>query len=474
MIDLKNTDWVLSADLAKLNGKLFSVLDENKLLLDGTIEGTINIKDDIINIDIPNYHFSGHIVEGFIFGDVLHDKQSYSFECNCTTFESTNVYMSECKKLNFGDSELEINAIQNVYNLIKDYRIEYSDGSRMSKSRIKIWINQFEEKDRLVILNELVRIFDERYVSFKYLFVFFKNMIGFYREKFKFESDIDFLLNSQFLALQRSDKSQSIMLSHFDNFLNKEYEISLSYCGIVSNDYSFYLDDVLCTGQTFYNNFADWVKCNFKPDLTNKKALISKETRLIGTYIFIHKKNFYKKTSQIGHNFSRDIPIQMWGIWIDNTDEDDSAYEVLQPSVDIEDSVIEEYRENITKEVDTHCTNHNYKIPKAEFYRPHDKPKEEKLFSTPENRNIVEKAFLKKGIEILSKSSITNKNMRALGYSIPSHKNFGFGALCFTWRNIPNNTPLVFWYSGGGFTPLFDVRKSNSSALVDFANFVVE
>ena len=40
-----------------------------------------------------------------------------------------------------------------------------------------------------------------------------------------------------------------------------------------------------------------------------------------------------------------------------------------------------------------------------------------------------------------------------------SLKNFGFGALCFTWRNIPNNTPLVLWYSYGGFTPLFKVSR---------------
>lgn len=82
----------------------------------------------------------------------------------------------------------------------------------------------------------------------------------------------------------------------------------------------------------------------------------------------------------------------------------------------------------------------------------------------------MENAFLQKGIEILRNANPINKNMRALGYSIPALKNFGFGALCFTWRNVPNNAPLVFWYSGGGFTPLFKVKRGGNP-IVNF-NFV--
>ena len=71
----------------------------------------------------------------------------------------------------------------------------------------------------------------------------------------------------------------------------------------------------------------------------------------------------------------------------------------------------------------------------------------------------MENAFLLKGIQILDNANSQIPNIRALGYSLPSSKNFGFGALCFTWRNVPNNAPLVFWYSGGGFTPLFKVTR---------------
>lgn len=471
MIDLKNTDWVLSADLAELNGKVFSVLDENKLLLDGNIEGTINIKDDIINIDIPNHHFSGHIVEGFIFGDVLHDKQSYSFECNCVNFDSTNVYMSESAKLNIGDNEQEVKAIQDVYNLIKDYRIEHSDGSRISKSRIKKWIDQFEEQDKMIILKELNNIFHKRYLSKKRVFLFYGDVIIKIAKEFGFSDIPLFLKNCQFLDLQEKRKSQGVLLSLLDEYLNEKYKFRISQCASLSRQYSIYLDDVLCTGTTFYNNLTTWFNASFDDNITNITAIKNGITTLRSIYVFVHSQNFKNKSKQISHDYSHNL--SFWCITINNIVNINLPLEIIMPLEGIEDKDIKAYKEEVINHVDNYTAKGNY-TSCDNFYRNNGIPKNEAFFTNAQNREIIENAFLKKGIEILKSSTPTKKNIRALGFALPSHKNFGFGALCFTWRNIPNNTPLVFWYSGGGFTPLFDVRKSNSSALVDFANFVVQ
>jgi hypothetical protein len=48
-----------------------------------------------------------------------------------------------------------------------------------------------------------------------------------------------------------------------------------------------------------------------------------------------------------------------------------------------------------------------------------------------------------------------------LGFSLPAYKDFGFGTLCFTWRNIANNTPLVFWYKNKDFMPLFEKNQTS-------------
>lgn len=91
----------------------------------------------------------------------------------------------------------------------------------------------------------------------------------------------------------------------------------------------------------------------------------------------------------------------------------------------------------------------------SDFYRIVTE-KEEEFFTSAENRVKLENIFLSKGIEILKRANVHKYNIRPLGFALPASKTFGFGALFFTWRNIPNNTPLVFWYRGGGFEPLFE------------------
>ena len=149
---------------------------------------------------------------------------------------------------------------------------------------------------------------------------------------------------------------------------------------------------------------------------------------------------------------------------IENYISDTSKIDLIMPIEENIQSIIN-YKDDIIVLVDDHTREFTEKKSPEEFYRPSNKPVTEEFFTSAENREIVERAFLKKGIEILNAATTTNKNIRALGYSIPSHKNFGFGALCFTWRNVPNNAPLVFWYLGGGFTPLFKVQRGITNIL---------
>ena len=122
--------------------------------------------------------------------------------------------------------------------------------------------------------------------------------------------------------------------------------------------------------------------------------------------------------------------------------------------LETEEQKILEYKEKIIVQVDEYTQRFKSTSPQ-EFFRIAGRPRKEKLFTSPENRNRFETIILMKGVDILNNSNTKIMNIRALGFSLPSQKSFGFGTLCFTWRNIANNTPLVFWYSGGGFYPLF-------------------
>jgi hypothetical protein len=93
-----------------------------------------------------------------------------------------------------------------------------------------------------------------------------------------------------------------------------------------------------------------------------------------------------------------------------------------------------------------------------EVFRPEDRPSAETFFSSPKARDQFERAITVKGLELLNRVTAPKPNLRPLGYVLPSHNTLGFGALAFTWRNVPNTTPLVFWYDAPGWTPLFEKR----------------
>ena len=126
-------------------------------------------------------------------------------------------------------------------------------------------------------------------------------------------------------------------------------------------------------------------------------------------------------------------------------------------------SLVTDYKDSIVTQVNEYNTAHKYTASPEEFYRQTGVPKNESFFISPESRNRFENIMLKKGIETLTNADAQVSNMRALGYSLPSQKNFGFGTLCFTWRNVPNNTPLTFWYEGGGNYPLFVVNRGQKT-----------
>lgn len=147
-----------------------------------------------------------------------------------------------------------------------------------------------------------------------------------------------------------------------------------------------------------------------------------------------------------------------------------SALDFLWPLKANQLQEVIDYKNKIAKQVDEHNQQYNHTAPE-EFFRPQNKPQNESFFTSTANRQRFENILLKKGIEILDEANPNKKNIRALGYSLPSQKDFGFGTLCFTWHNIPNNTPLVFWYSGGGFYTLFE-KKSRSAIFTFFSNKV--
>ena len=355
--------------------------------------------------------------------------------------------------------------VNEVFELIKDYRADENNPAvMMTRKRVKLWVEQFEKKDRLFLLIELKNIFQKHYCMKIEAKSFLKGTIDVLAKDKGYATPQAFLLDTVFLDLQPAGKSQKKFLALLAEVLKDEFSFDVQHCGTQQRKNFVYLDDILCTGNTLLYGVKDWAGTYYQQNQTYLEAIKARNIELILCYIFIHTKNYHKKVAEIGYKIDKEFrhTIHHW-LEIDNENLDaTSNLGIALPTETDQSEEVIRYKEQIITEVDNYTNSKGYPTSVEEFYRPIGKPITETFFTSPEARTRFENIMLEKGIKILKKANITKQNIRALGYSLPSQKNFGFGALCFTWRNVPNNTPLAFWYDGGGNFPLFVVNRGKS------------
>ena len=220
-----------------------------------------------------------------------------------------------------------------------------------------------------------------------------------------------------------------------------------------------YFDDVLATGGTVYRDLAIWLDAKDDEVNENYKAIINK-TKTLGISLFCyHSSGFSKMEWRLMKQFDDKIKkVLLVGTdyvvenhiktkWIAENQRLNCVYPIEEQS-----KTTLGYLASLEAENDS--------VP---AFRPSNLPKKETFFSSPENRVKLEKIFLEKGIELLDKVQTENpdKRKRPLGDTVRSHKTFGTGTLFFTWRNISNTCPLVFWWdvTGHNWLPLFCVKN---------------
>ncbi len=231
-----------------------------------------------------------------------------------------------------------------------------------------------------------------------------------------------------------------------DEILKAEYDIDLSFCGSKSVENYIYLDDILCTGNTVYFDLHNWLDHEEK-GINQLEKLIKSKFNVILMYIFMHDLNLRKLEWRFKYSHPKFEFQAIRGMLIENDYEKvDSKLDFVFPVCESQPPIVLEYFNRL-------------ETSKYGVFRQNGKPSKEKFFSSPQNRIRFENILLIKGLEILNSVTVQKENIRPLGYTLPSHKNFGFGTLCFTWRNVPNNTPLVFWYSSPNWMPLFDKKQ---------------
>lgn len=348
-----------------------------------------------------------------------------------------------------------------LYEQIKDYR---SEENLMSTDIIRKWINQFDEDEREFILEETTHIMKQRYLSLDNAKELLKSRIEYLANRYEFETPQLFLNEVRIIDHQPEGKSQKVLLNILNDICAEYFEFDLANHFNVNAKYYLYLDDVLCTGETLYKGLTDNYDNSkgffFKDDgngKTNMEVFLENEAKLLLCFFCIHKKNMSKTIQRIClYGLKKDIDIYYsWNtaLEIDNTLNNDCLFNYFILSKSNKSDKVIECEEQIKNKLKK---SEHYKESDF-FYRPNDKPNDESLYSSKENRERYEKIIAEKCIDIYNEAEglLEKIRPRPLGYGNKHENSLGFGTLFFTWRNAPYNTPILFWYGHHGWQPLF-------------------
>lgn len=336
-----------------------------------------------------------------------------------------------------------------IFKYIKDYRND--DGIQLTIENIIEWAEQFED-DAEFMLKELNNIIPKVYLSKndakKCISLHLKQLM----KDYGYSSASAFLIDTEFLDMQKDGKSQKIILELIEEVLSSEYQDSyIKYISFPKTNF-IYFDDVLATGGTIGRHLIEWLSTKDNVGITNADKTIKGSFKLSVHLFCLHtwghsfQKFRIKKTfvDSIEHkiNWYRNFEIENHVKW------NNQSLNIAIP----------------TKEQPTNAKAYLANLSAEKYadyaYREEQSPNKEGFFTSPENRIKYENLLLQKGLSIIEMiKGEVKPNVRPLGFVHPNYKTYGLGTHFFTWRNVPNNSPLVFWWQVEGHTwkPLFPV-----------------
>lgn len=346
---------------------------------------------------------------------------------------------------------------ESLASRLADYRAH--DGVTITADEVKAWAGQFDKPVRHVVLHETDAIMAKRYFSKADAVRFLDSVVKQLAKQY-FDGDVQRALDkTSFLDLQPTGKSQGAMLALLDGVV-APYGHTAASCGGNAPARYLYVDDVLCTGNTVFFDMKEWWLAPL-PDGRPRQIGLPANVMVHFAFLVLHDRNWTKVKHRF--NFDPDLKVRATPnsvaakLVVENTIQPGAALDFAFPRRSAVSPAAVAYFEQIGAKEEL-------------AFRDERHPANEKLFTNAANRDVFERAVLDWGLIIIDSLATHKKNMHPLGYTLPSQPSFGFGALAFTWRNVPNNSPLVFWHSAPFWTPL--LQKRGNDAAIDFAAFL--
>jgi hypothetical protein len=344
-----------------------------------------------------------------------------------------------------------------ILAIIGDYQNDI--GVQLTSQDIIDWANQFNDGDREFVLSEFLHLLNQGiYVSKVKARSLLLARIEEIRTHYKYANTIHFLEETVFLDLQNTNKSQKEILTLIDEILQNKYKLTLSDCGKSAKKNFIYFDDSVNTGRTLFTHLKYWLSQETN-GISNLANVSNNSIRLIVSAFCYHTWSWENIKWRLKKELNNDEITKRMDLFFDYSIENHPRFNNQRMNfaypIENQPSFVKTFLHQLHEGA-------VYNEDKA--YRPASKPLKETFFSTPENRNRFESIILTEGINILSKVKKKSLQHRPLGDVSPSYKTFGTGTLFFTWRNISNTCPLVFWWHvNSGWRGLFPLQNRGTS-----------
>lgn len=344
--------------------------------------------------------------------------------------------------------------IEKIVEIISPYR-EGELFVKIDQAHVGQWINQFNEDDREFILTELLHLLPQSFLTREKIIKVLDSVFDVLEKDFKYDSIEELLDNTCFLRCQPEHKSQSILLEFLDEILVEKYGRSVNDCGSKEIKFWLYLDDVLASGGTCRRDIVKVIEEHGKDEFKDS------EIKIICIYFVLHDWGASNCRFTIGKSLGYDLKKDRLKFYrIGTVENNPRIHNFWNPTPKFNHTYpleSDEGKEFLNFIEDAFIR--DYDMTNEEFaFRNPAYPKKEEFFSSPENRNRYEQILLKKGIEIIHRiENLNARGLRPLGMTPPAYKTLGTGSHIFTWRNISNTCPIVYWWEANEWYPLFPV-----------------
>ena len=332
--------------------------------------------------------------------------------------------------------------LQSIAKTIADYRT--GEIPSRTPAHINEWLQQFPEAIQDPLLEALAYVIRKTYVSHDKFREFLKGLAS--TDKLSPGTDPKaYWRRTNLLNIQQGGNSQKEILSMFDEVIQEEYGFGLEQTGGPEGDF-IYLDDCIATGSRLRGDVCNWLKEDDTPRSINLHVI----TPILFTGSWWIDDEIRKAADESG----KTVVITKWRLdqfEMENRLKYCHQSDVLWPTSVPDQEVVRRYY--------TYLEGLDY----PPVLRDSGHPGVSGIFRDDAQKTLIEKEFLVRGCHIREEQINLPDKLRPLGYS--NLHTFGFGSMFVTYRNCPNNCPLVFWVEQNDFPPLFP-RKTNTETSI--------